>query len=124
MITKGQTLTQFFKVEESHTAIALGSGDLPVLSTPYMIACMENTAMNLLGSTLEKGNTSVGIFIKSQHMKASKIGEKITYSAVVTEIDGRKVSFGIEAYNEEKILIGKCSHDRFIVDIERFMNNI
>ena len=124
MIQIGDKLIHTFTVEENHTAIALGSGNLPVLSTPYMIACMENTAMTLLGKTLEQGMDSVGIQISTSHLKASKIGETISYKATITGVDGRKISFSVVAENQAGEKIGKSTHDRFIIDPEQFMKNI
>ncbi len=124
MIQIGDELIHTFTVEENHTAIALGSGNLPVLSTPYMIACMENTAMTLLGKTLDEGMDSVGIQISTNHLKASKIGETISYKATVTGVDGRKISFSVMAENQDKEKIGESTHDRFIVSTELFMKNI
>jgi len=124
MIEVGQKLEQTIEVKKEHTAKALGSGNLDVLSTPYMIACMENTALKVIAPTLEVGQESVGIAIDTKHLKASKIGETITYIAIITAVDGRKISYTIEAKNEADTIIGTCTHDRFIVDAERFMGSL
>lgn len=118
------SFTQTITVLESHTAKALGSGKLDVLSTPYMIACMENTAMKLADASLTLPQDTVGTFIKVYHNKAALVGNKITYTAIVTDIENRKITFKIEAVNEKNEQIGTSIHERFIVDSERFMKKL
>src|SRR5690606_21459950 len=101
-------------VTTEQTAQAMKSGNLPVLSTPYMIACMENTALTLLSKYLEANEDSVGIFVEAHHQKASKIGEQITYTATITNVENKKIEFEIHAKNMNNAIIGTCSHTRFI----------
>ena len=120
----GQTHTQKFTVKEQDSAVALGSGTLKVLATPALIAFMENTAMNLLSSENTEGSTTVGTEINVKHLKASAIGAEITVTATLTGIEGRKRIFSIEAKDEKNNVIGKAEHQRFVVDIERFMSKL
>ena len=120
----GQTHTQKFTVKEQDSAVALGSGALKVLATPALIAFMENTAMNLLSSENTEGSTTVGTEINVKHLKASAIGAEITVTATLTGIEGRKRIFSIEAKDEKNNVIGTAEHQRFVVDIERFMSKL
>jgi len=109
-------------VTEQHTAEKLGSGTLPVFATPALVAFMENTAMKMI--ELPDGETSVGISIHVRHLKASAVGETITCKAKITEIDGRKYSFTLEATDNTGVLIGDGTHERFVVNIEKFMSKV
>ena len=122
-IVIGQKHTSELTVNDSVTAIAMGSGDMPVLATPAMMALMENAAMLAIDEALPEGCTSVGGHIESSHLRPSKIGDKITAIAEVTKIDGKKVEFKVAAYSGETLL-GEGTHLRFIVDKERFMSKL
>jgi len=117
------TFTQTIQVSENQTAISLGSGTLPVFATPALIALMENTAMKLL-SNLPEGDTSVGISMNMQHLKASPIGAFIECSATISAIEGRKYTFTIKATDADGNLIGEGMHERVVVNIEKFMGKI
>ena len=116
------SFSQTITVDENQTAIKYGSGLLPVFATPALIAFMENTAMQLID--LPEGSSSVGISLNMKHLKAIRVGVKVKCIAVLTEIDGRKYSFKIEATDVNDILIGECFHERVVVDIVKFMSKI
>ncbi len=101
------------------TASTMGSGMLEVFATPAMVALMEQTAAESVENEAGEGNTTVGTLINVQHLAATPVGMKVTCKSVLTQIDGRKLSFEIEAYDEVG-LIGKAYHERFIVGAERF----
>lgn len=121
MIEIGLKHTSELTVDESVTAIQMGSGDLPVLATPAMMALMENAAMLAVKDELPEGCTTVGGHIASSHLKPSKIGETLIATAEVTKIEGKKIEFKVAAYAGETLL-GEGTHLRFIVDRERFMS--
>ena len=123
MLEVGLKHTSELTVSEAQTAVQLGSGDMPVLATPAMMALMENAAMLAVADELPNGCTTVGGYIESSHLKPSKIGDKITATAEVTRIDGKKIEFKISAYSGDTML-GEGTHLRFIVDQERFMSKI
>jgi predicted thioesterase len=104
-------------VSETTTAKSLGSGALNVLATPIMVALMENAATKAL--SLPEGQTSVGTYLDIKHLAATPIGMKVWAIAEITEIDGRKLGFHIEAF-DEKEKIGEGRHERFIVNAEKF----
>ena len=92
-------------VTDTVTAIKMGSGDMPVLATPAMMALMENAAMLAVADELPKGCTTVGGHIESSHLKPSKIGDVVKVSAYSGDV-----------------LLGEGTHLRFIVDREKFMS--
>ena len=121
MINK--SFTQTISVSENQTAEKMGSGTLPVFATPAMIAVMENTAMKVL-TDLPEESTSVGISININHLKASKVGEIIEFTATLILIEGRKYSLQIIAKNSNGETIGEGTHERVVVDIQKFMSKL
>ncbi|MFI3333061.1 MAG: thioesterase family protein [Rikenellaceae bacterium] len=111
------------KVDNNNTAIALGSGDLEVFATPAMIALMESAAMRAVASQLDENSTTVGTSMNSSHIKASGIGNEIVASARVVAVEGRKITFRVEAHDAEG-LIGEGDHTRFVVDRTKFMQKV
>ncbi len=111
-------------VETKDTAKVLGSGGLDVYGTPAMIALMENVAMTMINSYVEEGNDSVGIKMNADHMKASPVGAKIKCEATISAVEGRKISYDIVCTDGTGSVIGKASHDRFVVDVERFLSKL
>ena len=123
MIEIGLKHTSEIAVTEAVTAIKMGSGDMPVLATPAMMALMENAAMLAVASELPEGSTTVGGHIESSHLKPSKIGDKVSATAEVIKVDGKKIEFKVSAYSGDTLL-GEGTHLRFIVDKERFMSKL
>lgn len=117
---KGLSFTTTMRVSPEVTAEYIGSGDLAVLATPAMCALMENAAMMAVTSHLEEGQTTVGTALNIEHSRATKVGEIITATAVLTEVNGRELQFNIAARDEVGV-IGEGTHTRFIVNREKFM---
>lgn len=113
------TITETVTIEK--TAQKVGSGLLPVYATPAMIALMEKCASECIAPFIEDGKSSVGTMLNVKHLAASPVGITVTCTATVTEIDGRKVVFSLEAF-DEKGTIGEGTHERFIIDVDRFMS--
>jgi len=123
MIEIGLKHTSQLTVTEEVTAIRIGSGDMPVLATPAMMALMENAAMLAVKDHLPEGQTTVGGHIESSHLKPSKIGDNVKATAEVTKVDGKKIEFKVAAYSGETLL-GEGTHLRFIVDRAKFMSRL
>ena len=123
MVEVGLKHTSELTVTDAVTAIRMGSGDMPVLATPAMMALMENAAMLAVADDLPEGSTTVGGHIASSHLRPSKIGDVVRAVAEVTKVDGRKIEFKVSAYSGD-ILLGEGTHLRFVVDRERFMSKI
>ena len=120
MLKEGLEYTSMVVVAPANCASAVGSGGLDVFATPSMGALMENAAMNCVAPYLPEGSTTVGAEISTTHIKPSAIGSTIKAVASLVAVEGRKLVFNVEAYEEENC-IGKGTHVRFIVDVERFM---
>ncbi len=107
-------------VRETNTAIAMGSGSLQVFATPCMVALMEQAACNAVDPCFNDSESSVGTLINITHDAATGMGKKVTATATLTAVEGRKLVFEITAADEDK-QIGKGTHERFIVNKEKFM---
>jgi fluoroacetyl-CoA thioesterase len=118
--TMGLTGEASVPVDGSNTAKTMGSGELEVFATPSMIALMEKAATNALKELMPAGSTSVGTMINVKHSAATPMGTKVTAKAVLTEVDGKRLVFTVEAF-DEKEKIGEGRHERFIINIDRFM---
>lgn len=105
------------------TAKAIGSGDLPVLATPAMIALMENAAMLAVAPHLAETDTTVGGFMECSHLKPTGIGDEIEAEAILIKIEGNALHFDIAAYTGDN-RIGEGHHIRYIVDRERFLSKL
>jgi predicted thioesterase len=116
------TISQKIIVAENQSAEMLGSGLLPVFATPALIALMENTAMQLI--TLPDGSSSVGTSISVKHLKASLVGAEIECIATLISNEGRKYCFEIKAIDEMGDVIGVGTHERYLVDIKKFMDKL
>ena len=123
MLETGLTYTSRLTVGNENTAIALGSGDMPVLATPAMMALMENAAMLAVASELEDGDTTVGGHIESSHLRPTPVGAEVSATAILEKVEGRKLYFKIIAHQGDKI-IGEGTHLRFIVNREKFLAKI
>ena len=106
-------------VNETNTAKIVGSGLLDVFATPMMIALMEKASCVAIENCLDEGMTTVGTMVNVEHVSATPIGMEVSVESTVTAVDGRKISFEVVAYDEVG-MIGKGTHDRFIVNAEKF----
>ena len=84
-------------VTEADTAIEAGSGDVPVLATPRLLALAEAACVAALESHLDEGMTSVGTGVGLEHRRASPVGAEIEVEAELTELTGRRLVFGFVA---------------------------
>jgi len=116
----GASYTAEKLVEEQDTAAYMGSGTVTVFATPAMILLMELAARDAVQSHLPEGATTVGTLVNVQHVAATPLGAKVSATATLQQIDGRKLTFKVEAVDENGV-IGKGIHERAIIDIERFM---
>lgn len=107
-------------VGETDTAIALGSGDVPVLGTPRIVALFEQAAVAALEGRLDDGTTSVGTHVAVDHLAASLVGASIEAIAEVKEVAGRSVSFRLAAREGDRT-VATGDHVRLVVDRDRFL---
>jgi fluoroacetyl-CoA thioesterase len=109
-------------VQPKHTASHLGSGSggVEVLATPVMIGLMEDAARNLVDPELDPGQMSVGVNLNINHLTATPVGMRVTARAELVTVDGRWLTFKVEAH-DEKEKIGEGTHTRAIINLARFM---
>lgn len=110
-------------VLQEHTAMAFGSGGVKVLATPMMIGLMEKAALTAVDETLGEGISTVGTIVNIKHMAATPVGMQVRAVAVLTNIEGRKLTFDIEAY-DEKEKIGEGTHERYIIEVAKFLKRV
>ena len=108
------------RVSEAETAAHLGSGSIAVYATPALVALMERAAVRALDGHLPPDQTTVGGRIDVRHMAATPVGMVVRVKAELVEVEGRKLSFHIQAWDEVE-LIGEASHLRFIVEESAFL---
>ena len=123
MVEIGLKHTTELTVTDAVTAIQVGSGDMPVLATPMMMAIMENAAMLAVRDELPEGCTTVGGHIESSHLKPSRVGDVVRAEAEVTKVDGKKIEFKVAAYAGD-ILLGEGTHLRFLMHRARSMSRL
>ena len=111
------------EVTFNDTAKSYESGLLEVFATPAMIALMENTAYCSVNDFLPEGFTTVGTKLNIEHLKATPLGEKVWCESILEVQEGRKIIFSVIAYDKTGI-IGKGTHERFIIDKEKFMDKL
>lgn len=125
-LTVGLQATVTAEVGEDDTAIALGSGDLPVLGTPRLLALAEAACMAAVAPVLPEGQTTVGAAVSLEHRKPSPLGTPVEVRAELVEITGRKLFFGFIAYgpgSDDDAVIGGGTIQRVLVDAERFLKD-
>jgi len=105
------------------TASQYGSGLIDIFATPAMVGLMENTAQQSAQKYLPQGHITLGTEISVKHIKATPVGQKVNCFTELTAIDGRKLTFTLKAFDEEGE-IGSGTHERFIVDKERFLSKL
>jgi predicted thioesterase len=102
-----------------HTAPSIGSGVIPVLGTPVMINLMEGAALAAIEHLLPAGHQSLGIHLNVRHVAATPIGMRVRATAALTNVDGRTLTFRVEARDEMEV-IGDGIHQRVVVNVARF----
>ena len=112
-----------FLVEEKYTAFHIGSGSLRVLATPSMIGFMERISHQLLTRCLPEGYSSVGAWVDVRHLAPTPMGWTVRVTSEVVEVDGRKVTLAVEAWDEQE-KVGEGRHQRVVIDLNRFLSRV
>jgi fluoroacetyl-CoA thioesterase len=107
-------------VAEADTADRWGSGLVPVLGTPALVGLMEGAAVQALAGHLPPGRTSVGGRIDVRHLAPTPVGMRVRARAELLEVEGRRLVFRVQAWDEVE-QIGEATHERFVIDEERFV---
>ena len=119
MLQPGIKAEKSLTVTDANTAKTMGSGTLDVFATPATVALIEQTAYTSIESELEPGWGSVGTSLNIQHLSATPVGMTVTATTELVEVDRRRLVFHAEVY-DEKGLVGKGTHERFLVENEKF----
>jgi len=123
LIQSGMTNEATFLVEEEHLARQVGSGSLRVLATPWMITFMERVSHRLLTCCLPEGQSSVGAWLEVRHLAPTPLGGIVRVRSEVISVDGIKVFFKVEAWDEVE-QVGVAQHERVVIDTGRFFKRI
>ena len=122
------TATLPFIVTEADTAQAVGSGDLPVLGTPRLLAWCEATTCVVVDSSAGPGQTSVGTRVQLDHLVASPVGAVLEVRATVAYVDGRLVRFEVVARHTtsagDTAVVAHGEVTRVVVDRDRFLSRL
>ena len=110
-------------VTDEDTAARWGSGLVPVFSTPALVGLMESAAVKILEGRLPPGQSSVGTRIDVRHLAATPVGMQVRARAELVSVDGRKLVFTIQAWDEVE-LIGEATHERYVIDEAKFLAKV
>ncbi len=115
--------TEKKEVTAEDTAVQYGSGTLEVFATPAMIALMEKTALKTVLPYLSEGQDTVGSEVNIRYLKPTAVGQTVQCEAILTETDDKKLVYEVSA-SDEKGIIGKGRHVRYIINKEKFLSNL
>ncbi|MET8389255.1 hotdog domain-containing protein [Streptosporangium canum] len=122
-LTPGLRARLLIMVGEEDTATKIGSGDVPVLATPRVLALAEQTTVQAVAGALEPGQTSVGTKVALEHLVASPVGTHVEIAAELTEVDGRRLVFAFTAHDRHTT-VATGTVERVVVDRERFLSGL
>ena len=107
-------------VGEADTAIALRSGDVPVLGTPRVLALVEEASVKAVEGTLPEGQTTVGMRVQLDHLQPTRVGTTVTAEATLEKTEGRRLTFTV-AVTDQGGLVAVAKITRVVVEVERFL---
>lgn len=123
-IPVGAKGTDTLLVTPAHLANQFKDALLPkVFATPMMVTVMENAALNAVRDYLEPGESCVGTLVNVRHLAATPAGHRVTATAEVTKVDGRRIEFTVSARDEIEE-IGNGTHERAVVDMARIAKRL
>jgi fluoroacetyl-CoA thioesterase len=119
----GLKLARSLQVDDDHTAASLGSGDVPVLGTPALLALAEGACVDAIRDDLDPGQTSVGTWAEIEHLTATPVGATVCAHATLIGHHGRRLEFAVRIDRDGE-LVAKVRHRRVLVDRERFLSKV
>ena len=122
-LTAGMKAEKTEKVTDDNTAMKYGSGGAMVYATPAMVGLMEGACLMAVDPHLPGGMATVGISLSIKHLAATPVGMNVRAVAELTGVEGKKLSFKVDAYDDRE-LIGTGTHDRFIIDLKKFLQKV
>ena len=109
------------QVGEHDTAVALRSGEVPVLATPRLIALCEEASLQAVAAAVPDGHTTVGMRVQLDHLVPTAIGNEVTAEATLEKVEGRRLTFTVSA-SDDRGLVAAGKVTRVVVDVERFLD--
>jgi predicted thioesterase len=119
-LAPGLTASVTLVVDDADTALALRSGDVPVLGTPRVIALAEEATVEAIGATLPEGKTTVGYQVQLAHLTPTPVGGTVVAEATLEQVEGRRLTFRV-AVNDARGLVAAGRITRVIVERGRFL---
>lgn len=119
----GLRLARHLEVGEDQTALALGSGDVPVLGTPALLALAEGACVDAIADDLPDGETSVGTWAEIDHLKATPVGRTVCAHATLVGHHGRRLEFRVTVEQDGEV-VARINHRRILVERERFLTKL
>jgi predicted thioesterase len=119
----GASASVQLSVTAADTAVALGSGDVPVLATPRVLALAEEATVRAVQAELDDGQTTVGTQVTLAHLAATPVGRVVRAEATLSEVDGRRLVFAVSVH-EGATLVAQGTIERIMVDRQRFLNRV
>ncbi len=120
----GLSARESHTVTEVDTALAVGSGDVPVLATPRLLAWMEAVTVAAVDDVLADGDTTVGTRVEVDHVAASPLGALVEVRGELTAVDGRTLRFYVVALDGDGEPVGRGTITRAVVGRERFLARV
>jgi len=111
----GRTARVELVVGEADTAVAMGSGDVPVLATPRVLALAEEAAVAALDGGLDPGLTSVGSYAEVEHLTPTPVGAAVVAEATLEQVNGRSLSFAVVVLGDGGDEVARVRHRRAVV---------
>jgi fluoroacetyl-CoA thioesterase len=124
MLQPGLIARLQIRVGDADTATALGSGDVPVLGTPRVVAAFEAATVEALSGHLDAGTTSVGTRVVVDHQRAVPVGDTVVVTAALASVDVRLLHFEVAAVDAADRLVASGRVTRVVVDRERFLDHV
>ncbi len=122
-LAPGLTASVALTVSGADTAVALGSGDVPVLGTPRVVALLEEATVAAVAGSLEPGQSTVGVRVELDHLAATPVGRSVTAQATLTAVEGRRLAFEVVLHDGETVA-AKGTVVRMVVDRQRFLERL
>ena len=122
LLKVGETFVNEYIVKPENTADFIGNKGVTVLSTPSMIGFMEETATHVVIDNMPENYKTVGTKIDVEHINSTPVNMKVTIKATLIAIEGRKLRYNVEAFNE-KCKIGFGTYEQHIINLGNFLNN-
>ncbi len=112
-----------YQVQPEHTAPRFGSGSVPVLATPMLVAFLERTAHRLVDDHLPQGSTSVGVHLDIRHLAPTPAGGRVRVRAELVEVQGSRLTLTVQAWDAHEP-VASGSHQRVVIDPARFLARV